>query len=77
MAADCGGREVHLVLTPGKSLAFKKVQMVRSCLELLVWFGDRVDSIVGSTVKINSCRTRGAVPATLTRTSMTREFIIY
>ena len=39
-------------------------------MELLVRFGDRVDSIVGSTVKINSCRTRGAVPATLTRTSM-------
>ena len=29
MAADCGGREVHLVLTPGKGLAFKKVQMAR------------------------------------------------
>ena len=46
-------------------------------MELLVRFGDRVDSIVGSTVKINSCRTSRAVPATLTRTSMTREFIIY
>ena len=27
MAADCRRREVHLVLTPGKGLAFKKVQM--------------------------------------------------
>ena len=35
MAADCGGREVHLVLTPGKSLDLQKVQMTRSWSYLL------------------------------------------
>ena len=69
MAADCGGREMHLVLTPGKRLGFHKSSNGTQ-LELLVRFGDRVDSVVGSTVKINSCRTCGAVPATLARTSV-------
>ena len=76
MAADCRCCKVHLVLTPGKKLGLHK-NSNGSKLELLVRFRDRVDSVVGSTVKINSCRTRGAVPTTLARTSITREFIIY